>query len=355
MNNSVEKKMYFAAANTGRGFISFFNDIFYDKNISRRYIIKGGPGTGKSSFLRHIAEIAEKSGHDVEYYYCSSDTNSLDGVVIDGSIALLDGTAPHACDTVSPGVRDYILNLGEYWSSEALVKAEKDISDLNARKKNAYEKAYACLGTAYAAEKTASVLRSEFVLDEKLRRAVRRIYRHFALAHGAGNACVKQTYAMGVHGYRHFNTLSDNAMEKYYVSDYYGLAGIMLGYLLSYAQSDNVQCFVSVAPIDGSTPTELYFPEKRIWIGIDGGEKDKCEGEIRHLNMKRFAYAARVAENRHMYRALIHMRNDACSLALEALSVAGEVHRELEKYYTASMDFSHFNELEERIIKEIGI
>ena len=76
------KRSFFAAANTGDGFKSFFEKTFFSPTIERRYIIKGGPGTGKSSFLKRIALHAEDKGNDVEYYYCSSDTRSLDGIVL---------------------------------------------------------------------------------------------------------------------------------------------------------------------------------------------------------------------------------------------------------------------------------
>ena len=42
-------------------------------------------------------------GYDVEFMHCSSDNNSLDGVVIPAiNVALLDGTAPHVVDPKIP-------------------------------------------------------------------------------------------------------------------------------------------------------------------------------------------------------------------------------------------------------------
>ena len=72
MIDRAGEEAYFAAVNSGAGFISFFEEIFYAPQISRRYVIKGGPGTGKSSFLRRVAKSAESCGRSVKYYYCSS-------------------------------------------------------------------------------------------------------------------------------------------------------------------------------------------------------------------------------------------------------------------------------------------
>ena len=47
----MEEK-YFAAANSGEGFVSYFGEVFGEQNFEHVYIIKGGPGTGKSYLLK---------------------------------------------------------------------------------------------------------------------------------------------------------------------------------------------------------------------------------------------------------------------------------------------------------------
>ena len=90
MNVDFEEK-YFCAANTGEGFLSYYGELI--SAAERVFIIKGGPGTGKSRFLREVAKRAESKGERVVYYYCSSDPSSLDAVFIGGKTLLLDGTA----------------------------------------------------------------------------------------------------------------------------------------------------------------------------------------------------------------------------------------------------------------------
>ena len=53
---------FFAAANSVKGFVSFYGEIFAAPSIERRYIIKGGPGTGKSSFMKKVARAAKDAG-----------------------------------------------------------------------------------------------------------------------------------------------------------------------------------------------------------------------------------------------------------------------------------------------------
>lgn len=119
------KRCYFASANTSEGFVSFFNDVL--KEAQRIYIIKGGPGCGKSSFMRKIGEEMLKD-NNVDFVPCSADAESLDAIFIqDKNIAIVDGTAPHVIDARYPGAVERIINFGELWNVDYLINNKKDI------------------------------------------------------------------------------------------------------------------------------------------------------------------------------------------------------------------------------------
>jgi MoxR-like ATPase len=93
-------KEVFPGGNTYKGFHSFYDYIISTEEANRIFCIKGGPGVGKSSFMKAIAREFVELGYDVELHHCSSDNNSLDGVVIkQAKVALLDGTAPQRVDS----------------------------------------------------------------------------------------------------------------------------------------------------------------------------------------------------------------------------------------------------------------
>ena len=69
MKNKFSK--YFLGANSAEGFISHFGDNFDCFNGWRAIIIKGGPGTGKSSFMKYI------TAHAVDAVYKSKKSRAV--------------------------------------------------------------------------------------------------------------------------------------------------------------------------------------------------------------------------------------------------------------------------------------
>ena len=74
-------RVFFGAANSGGGFYSVFKNIL--KPFDKRILIKGGPGTGKSTLMKNVFGLAKSRGLSPEMMLCSSDPDSLDGVLID--------------------------------------------------------------------------------------------------------------------------------------------------------------------------------------------------------------------------------------------------------------------------------
>ena len=84
---------FFGAA-TQDGPVDYIDNL--TASVGKRYFIKGRPGTGKSTFLKKLAERAVINGFHVEIYHCSFDPNSLDLIIIrELDFCLFDSTAPH--------------------------------------------------------------------------------------------------------------------------------------------------------------------------------------------------------------------------------------------------------------------
>jgi hypothetical protein len=135
----------FPGGNTTKGYYFLF-EYMIQPAVNRVYIIKGGPGTGKSSLMNFISREMTGRGYEVEHHHCATDPDSLDGLVIpDLGVALLDGTAPHAFDPKNPGIAEEIVNLAEYWDDTVIIPYKAEIMEISKRGNMHFQTAYSLL------------------------------------------------------------------------------------------------------------------------------------------------------------------------------------------------------------------
>lgn len=139
--------VFFLGACTPKGFYSHYGSFLQEAD--HLTVIKGGPGCGKSTFMRAIGREAQKRGLDVTYILCASDPDSLDGIFIPSlSAAYVDGTAPHVLEPpLCGGSRNY-LNFGEFYRSQAMRSNEAEILALQKENAAQYPYVTACLTAA---------------------------------------------------------------------------------------------------------------------------------------------------------------------------------------------------------------
>lgn len=132
---------YFLGNNTGYGFYNCYDNEL--KSMDKVVLLKGGPGTGKSSLLKRVASFAREHGFDCELWYCSGDPQSLDGVYIkDKNSAVVDATSPHAINADLPIVRDIIFDVANGLDRDKLVGVKEEIEKLIKCKKTMFMHAY---------------------------------------------------------------------------------------------------------------------------------------------------------------------------------------------------------------------
>ena len=158
----MDKRHFFAGANTYKGFTNLFD------NIGGRFtiILKGTPGCGKSTLLRAVAKHFSDMGEDIEYFNCSADPDSLDGIRLIGrDVSIVDGTAPHVVEP-KVGRDDRILNLAPnlVLGIEAAVK----IAKLERKKQKAFKRAADWHRKAYDAHKVIEGIYRPFLDFDKV-------------------------------------------------------------------------------------------------------------------------------------------------------------------------------------------
>jgi hypothetical protein len=156
-------RRFFPGSNSAHGFFSYYDQIMGPEAV-RIFIIKGGPGVGKSTFMRKIAERMLACGYDVEYHYCSSDQESIDAIAFHTlGIALMDGTAPHLIDPKYPGAVDEIISLGDFWDDLKISSQKTPIIKITREIKRTFQNAYMLL---HAADLYLKALESYYNLED---------------------------------------------------------------------------------------------------------------------------------------------------------------------------------------------
>ncbi len=342
---------YFAAANTEAGFFSLFDEVFSPESFRRIYILKGGPGTGKSTLMREIGLAAEREGYAVEYICCSSDPDSLDGITIPSlSAAVLDGTAPHITDPVYPGVSEHTVNLEEAFDCEALSEKREEIFALIRAKKEAYRTAYRFLCAAGSLEKERDALTASFFLREKAESAVQRLLSSF---HSVKQGAQKIRYisAISCNGMKTLNTLRSRAKKIYAVTDKHGLGGYFMNTLCEAVCTAKLDATICPSPLVYAHKEAIFLEGENVLFILSDEKEAQYADKI--INCMRFVKRESVSERKGRLRFSEKCEEAVMEGALSALSEAGDFHRKAEKIYTACVDFSKINAIKERMISEI--
>jgi hypothetical protein len=170
----------FPGGNTSRGFFSYYSYILAQEEARRIFVIKGGPGVGKSTFMKKIAQEMLERGYDAEFMHCSSDNNSLDGLVLPAlKVAFIDGTAPHVVDPKNPGAVDEIIHLGDFWDEAGMVQNKEQILAVNKEVGTLFARAYRYLRAAASIYEDTAVINGWALDDGKVNRLGNELVQEF--------------------------------------------------------------------------------------------------------------------------------------------------------------------------------
>ena len=84
---------FFLGANSEEAFSRFYDQLLGGR-LDDLTILKGGPGCGKSTFMRRVGAAMERAGERIVYINCSGDPIPLDAAIfLDRNAAIVDGTS----------------------------------------------------------------------------------------------------------------------------------------------------------------------------------------------------------------------------------------------------------------------
>ena len=368
---SVERH-YFPGNNTPLGFFSYYKHILGQREANKIVCIKGGPGTGKSTFMNRIAEYFASMDEDIDYLHCSADENSLDGIVLkDRRIAVIDGTSPHITDPVTPGAVDKIVNLGEFWDEDAIAVNKSEIIDLNEETSRWYRIAYNYLSAAKSVYRSLEEIYNDASEDSEIYKVVADIvgseYGDLDISLKPGKR--KKFFASAITGDGVVNYITSllGDMKRVY----------MIDSPVGYSNSSFME-IVTEGAIYRGLDVEVYYcpmcPEEKIehivipelktafvtmnrYHDIQPWEipaPDESGQEIILIDMEDYMNILNIGKNSELIQSLNEEYDILLNKSVKHLSLARDTHLMVEKMYIPNMNFTQLSGMRDKLQAELA-
>ena len=328
------KEKYFAASNSSEGFCSYYDEVFNPEKLYKIYVIKGGSGTGKAFFMKEIARTAELYGFSVRYIYCSSDADSLDGIIIDEQkIAVLDGTSPHVYEPKYIGAVEIFVNLADFLDERILTASRKIIEKASKEKQVGFQKVYRELSAYKSICKNIEDIVLPCLKLEKIKKYAQRFAEGLEKEEGFEEHLLVRS--IGMRGFSSFDTYYENSKIYYEINDYFDSAHFMMREIYSVLRKYGANTRVSNNPIIRDRIDVLCATSNGLTFEIG----NRMENDFRLINMKRFVYNDEITKIRQEYRALARVRDSVLEVALAEFEKIKKSHFLLEEIYGSAMNF----------------
>lgn len=349
---------FFLGANTPRGFVSFFDELYNPYKTSGAYIIKGGPGTGKSTFMKKVADTLEKRGIPVERVHCASDPKSLDAVIAPSiDLSLADGTSPHVLEPKFPGAAENIINLGQFWNEDILRADRDNIIRLTLENSLCHRRSSGYLSAAGSLDIQTRALVQRFIRTEKIDSFVSRF---------ACRELKKTTSKEPGKRYRRFlsaitpdgtvsfdSTVESLAYRILALEDKYSVAsGLIVQKLGDIAVRKGYDVILCSCPLDPSGCEHIIIPQAGIALLTVKKEHPFTLRADRVIHCDRFL-REEVREYRQALKLNIRLKNLLIKESVQLLRDARSTHDILEKEYLKAMDFDALNRFTDEFINKI--
>lgn len=354
----------FPGGNTCCGFHSFYEHLA-KPGVVRKFILKGGPGVGKSTLMKQIGRHFAEQGCDVEFHWCSSDADSLDGIVIGPhQVCFLDGTAPHVVDPRYPGAVDEIVNLGEYWHREAIAAERDTVIRLTQEISFCFERAYCRLQEAQWACRDWSAYLGRVRDPRSVSRNILALTSDFL--HGAIAAAewpdIRRLFpgAITPDGIvvKANHILPENTI-LFAVKGSPG-SGVkqLLAHIVAMIELNGFRAEIFHNPLDPALVDIILLPDMNRAIVDVGDPLFEYSTQLSGVRYRRQLDFDQLipAGALDAYAKRIALARDRCETgvaeAVEWIAQAKQIHDHLEQVYIPAMDFSSIDRLRSRLIEE---
>lgn len=353
----------FPGGNTCEGFYSFY-DYMCPSPPQIKIILKGGPGVGKSTFMKNIGRDFSKQGLDVEYHWCSSDNNSLDGIVVgEQQFCMLDGTAPHIVDPRYPGIVDKILNLGEFWDESEIRNHRDTVIKLTDTISTLFKLAYGRLRETKLAYKEWQYYHAEATDFRAVNRNIAELLEDIFRNSTVTGTPLRHLFAAAITPegiVNKANSLIDKHDAVFAVKGQPGTGtNRIFQYVLQTAALRGVYAEVFHNPFDPGDVDMIIFPQhKTVLVDISGHITDYVQQlptsrYKRFLDFDQFISKAGLETWTKQICSAKKRMEDGLKEAVKFIHTAKKYHDELENYYAPAMDFDGMAACREKLVEEV--
>lgn len=330
---------FFLGANSGDGFQNLFPQLTQDRSMRDLMILKGGPGVGKSTFMKQIGRAMEESGTTVEYLWCSGDPDSLDGVYLPQlRCAMADGTAPHVLEPLYPAAVQRYVDLGRFYDLTAAKENRDEIICLTEENHRAYARAYHSLKAARQVELDAEAAVQRTFDRRRAERRVRGILAREFREKGGEQGQMQRRF-LGSVTYKgmvwRFDSVETLCPRVYELSDSYGLAAESLRRIAGMAAEKGWNTIGCPCPEEPERLEHLLIPGLGLAF-VTSKPGMEYPGKIcRRIRMDAMTRPENRARLRFEARMTALLRKDG----IAALQEAKQYHDALEAVYNPYVDF----------------
>lgn len=347
---------WFMGCNSQNGFYSLFGQFTRPEAGWRCILIKGGPGTGKSTLMKRVVKLALRRGQPVEEIHCSSDAASLDGVLLPGMrTVLLDATPPHALEPQFPGAVEQSFSLCGCWNEDILRAQREEIVALGREIGGLHRQAVKYLSGAGALLGEVRRLAGEGLDREKVARYARRLAeRELPRRETDGSEELRLLSAVTDRGAILFHeTVSALCSRVISLEDPCGAAAAeLLGRLRDEAVARGYHVITCPCPLSPEKTDHLLIPEAGLAL-VTCNDLHRVPLEGRAIHAQRFTDGSILKAR----RVRLHfLQKTAATLLRQAALCIAEAHRQhdaLERYYMGATDFDAADRLTAELLEKL--
>lgn len=353
---------FFMGANTPDGFCTFYDELKVPKDNWRSFLIKGGAGTGKSGVMKKVVSCFGEKEEMMELIHCSSDPNSLDGVILhNAKISMVDATPPHVIEPQYPGGYETVINLCEYFKEEILNERLKSTVKYQTLNNECHKRCQGYLKSAKGLLSDNNAYVSSCTNFEKIEKLVQKIKKdEFKKKNTRQPVIYKRLLSavtnQGIITYH--KTATSLANKIYIIQDEYGVSSntLLMG-LCDIALGYGYDVFACYCPLSfGKKIEHLFVPELDLGFCTQTRYNDfSFVAPYKVINYTRFTDMEKMKERKNYLRFNKKVAYEVIKEAVLTLRNAKVIHDKLEETYSGGVDFSMVNDKTENIIEKIRL